>query len=67
MHKQAERHAWHAGQKPKACTEYGGVDRSDEWNHAQCGDELRGLIEAKDLVGGLTEGSGVVSYRGSMR
>ncbi len=52
--------------KPRACAEHGGVDPSDGIT-CNSADELRGLIETKDLVGGLTKGSGVVSYCGSMK
>jgi hypothetical protein len=52
--------------KPKTCTERGRVDPSNGITRIAA-DELRRLIEEKDLVGGLTEGTGVVSYRGSMK
>ena len=52
--------------KPKTCTQRGSADPSDGITRIAA-DELRGLIERKNLVGGLTEVPGVVSYRGSMK
>jgi hypothetical protein len=54
------------GWELKTCTERGDVGPSDGITPIAA-DELRGLMEKKDLVGGLSDRSGVVGYRGSMR
>jgi hypothetical protein len=58
--------AWSAGQKPNTCSGHdgGGLSYALSRNAA---DRFGVLIETRDMVGGLTEGSDVVSYRGSMR
>jgi hypothetical protein len=53
------------GWKPKTCTAHGGVDPTDRIT-GNAADDLPGLIEEKDLVGGVTEGSGVVRCGVSM-
>ena len=53
------------GCKPRTFAEHGGVDPSDRITR-NAADELREFIEKEDLVGGPTEGSGVVRYGVSM-